>query len=88
MIDTHAITILNNHLISLLAQKEHLSPTNTTQRCTKLWTEKVPFAVGLYNSLQAFTAAELKASDTIKIDIDADIVKVVKLLQKELGAEA
>ena len=44
--------------------------------------------IGLYNSLITFTEAELKASDTIKIDIDADIVKVVKLLQKELGAEA
>lgn len=87
MIDTNAISIYNKHLISLNAQKDHLSTSNTTQRCTKLWAEKAPFAIGLYNSLTTFTEAELKASDTIKIDIDADIVKVVKLLKLELGAE-
>ena len=88
MIDTNAISIYNAKLISLYAQKEHLSPTNTIQRCRTLWDEKAPFAIGLYNNLEAFTEAELKASDTIKIDIDADIVKIIKQLQKELGATA
>ena len=87
MIDTNAISIYNKHLITLYTQKEHFTVNNTVKRCTGLWAEELEYTRGLYNSLQAFTAAELKASEMIKIDIDADIVKIVELMKAELGAE-